>query len=262
MRWIFSASMLCFRVRSGWCAIRSRTFVRERVLPNVAEWFEEGVLPQQLGAELGKLGVLGMHLEGYDCPGASAVAYGLACMELEAGDSGVRSFASVQGSLAMFAIHHWGTQEQKTSGCRRWRAVRRSAASGSLNRTSEAIRPACAPSRAATVTIGCSTAPRCGSLTVRSPTSPSCGPTPTMAFADSSFRPQRRVFSAHNIHRKLSLRASITSELVLQDVRLPRGSTIAAGQRPSWPARMFERGTIRHHLGFDGRRAHLLRNGA
>jgi glutaryl-CoA dehydrogenase len=74
-----------------------RTFVRERVLPNVAEWFEEGVLPQQLGAELGKLGVLGMHLEGYDCPGASAVAYGLACMELEAGDSGVRSFASVQG---------------------------------------------------------------------------------------------------------------------------------------------------------------------
>ena len=90
-----------------------RAFVRERVLPNVAEWFEEGVLPQQLGTELGKLGVLGMHLEGYDCPGASAVAYGLACMELEAGDSGVRSFASVQGSLAMFAIHHWGTEEQK-----------------------------------------------------------------------------------------------------------------------------------------------------
>src|SRR5271154_218326 len=72
-----------------------RAFVRERVLPNVADWFEEGILPQQLGAELGKLGLLGMHLEGYDCPGASAVAYGLACMELEAGDSGIRSFASV-----------------------------------------------------------------------------------------------------------------------------------------------------------------------
>ena len=82
-----------------------RAFVRDRILPNVADWFEEGTLPRDLGTELGNLGLLGMHLHGYGCPGASAVAYGLACMELEAGDSGVRSFASVQGSLAMFAIH-------------------------------------------------------------------------------------------------------------------------------------------------------------
>ncbi|MDQ2681562.1 MAG: acyl-CoA dehydrogenase family protein, partial [Candidatus Eremiobacteraeota bacterium] len=80
-----------------------RAFVRDRVLPNVAQWFEDGILPRELGKELGTLGLLGMHLQGYGCAGTSAVAYGLACMELEAGDAGVRSFASVQGSLAMFA---------------------------------------------------------------------------------------------------------------------------------------------------------------
>ena len=90
-----------------------RAYVRDRVLPHVADWFEAGTLPRELGPELGRLGLLGMHLEGYGCPGASAVAYGLACLELEAGDSGLRSFASVQGSLAMFAIHRWGDEAQK-----------------------------------------------------------------------------------------------------------------------------------------------------
>ncbi len=90
-----------------------RSFVRDAVTPYVAHWFEEGTLPREIGRELGKIGVLGMHLDGYGCPGASAVAYGLACLELEAGDSGIRSFASVQGSLAMFAIHHFGSEEQK-----------------------------------------------------------------------------------------------------------------------------------------------------
>ncbi len=90
-----------------------RAYVRDRVLPEIAEWFETGTLPRELGFELGKLGLLGMHLEGYGCAGASAVAYGLACLELEAGDSGVRSFASVQGSLAMYAIYRWGDDAQK-----------------------------------------------------------------------------------------------------------------------------------------------------
>ncbi|MBV8725764.1 MAG: acyl-CoA dehydrogenase family protein, partial [Candidatus Eremiobacteraeota bacterium] len=81
-----------------------RAYVQARVLPSIAEWFEEGVLPRDLGVELGRLGLLGMHLSGYGCGGASAVAYGLACLELEAGDSGFRSFVSVQGSLAMYAI--------------------------------------------------------------------------------------------------------------------------------------------------------------
>jgi glutaryl-CoA dehydrogenase len=90
-----------------------RKFVRERVVPDVGEWFEQGILPSELVKEIAQLGLFGMHLEGYGLPGASAVAYGLACMELEAGDSGVRSLVSVQGSLAMFAIWRWGSEEQK-----------------------------------------------------------------------------------------------------------------------------------------------------
>src|SRR5690349_13007557 len=90
-----------------------RAWVREHIVPNVGEWFEEGILPMELAPELGKLGLLGMHLDGYGLPGASAVAYGLACLELEAGDSGIRSLVSVQGSLSMFAIWRWGSEEQK-----------------------------------------------------------------------------------------------------------------------------------------------------
>ncbi|WP_432393505.1 acyl-CoA dehydrogenase family protein [Pseudarthrobacter sp. L19] len=90
-----------------------RDFTRQRIRPGIAEWFDEGVFPLDLAPELGELGVLGMQLEGYGCPGRSAVEYGLAAMELEAGDSGIRTFVSVQGSLAMTAIHLWGSQDQK-----------------------------------------------------------------------------------------------------------------------------------------------------
>src|SRR3954468_6194903 len=90
-----------------------RQYVREKFLPVVAEHFERGTLPEGIGADLGKLGLLGMHLEGYGGGGASATAYGLTCLELEAGDSGLRSFCSVQGSLAMYAIHRWGSEQQK-----------------------------------------------------------------------------------------------------------------------------------------------------
>src|SRR5688500_14153838 len=91
-----------------------RSYVRERLLPEVGGWFEAGTLPSRdLALELGKLNLLGMHLEGYGCAGASAVAYGLTCLELEAGDSGLRSLVSVQGSLAMFAIWKHGSEEQK-----------------------------------------------------------------------------------------------------------------------------------------------------
>src|SRR5579863_2407317 len=90
-----------------------RAFVNDRVVPNVGEWFEQGTIPRELAKELGDLNVLGMHLEGYGCAGTSATAYGLACLELEAGDSGIRSLVSVQGSLAMFAIHRFGSEEQK-----------------------------------------------------------------------------------------------------------------------------------------------------
>src|ERR1700739_3333974 len=91
-----------------------RQFCAENVVPHVAEWFEIGDLPvRELAKHFGKLGLLGIHCDGYGCGGASAVHYGLSCTELEAADSGIRSMVSVQGSLAMFAIWEFGSEEQK-----------------------------------------------------------------------------------------------------------------------------------------------------
>ncbi len=90
-----------------------REWVADNVLPGIDAWFEAGTFPKDVALELGRLGLLGMHLEGYGCLGANAVTYGLACLELEAGDSGFRSFVSVQGSLCMFPIWKYGTEEQK-----------------------------------------------------------------------------------------------------------------------------------------------------
>jgi glutaryl-CoA dehydrogenase len=90
-----------------------RRFAAAQLLPGVEEWFEKAVFPLEIAPELGRLGLLGMHLQGYGCAGINAVGYGLACLELEAVDSSFRSFVSVQGSLAMFAIHAYGSEEQK-----------------------------------------------------------------------------------------------------------------------------------------------------
>ena len=90
-----------------------RAFVDARIRPNIARWYEDAHFPREIATELGELGLLGMHLKGYGCAGRSAVEYGLAAMELEAGDSGLRTFVSVQGSLAMSAIHKHGSEEQK-----------------------------------------------------------------------------------------------------------------------------------------------------
>lgn len=91
-----------------------RKFVNDRIKPNIADWFESGEIPvRELAKELGTIGLLGMHLSGYGCAGVDATSYGLACLELEAGDSGIRSLVSVQGSLAMFAIHAFGSEAQK-----------------------------------------------------------------------------------------------------------------------------------------------------
>src|ERR1700683_5168434 len=90
-----------------------RSFTAEQILPHIADWFEAATLPREVMPELGKLGLLGMHLTGYGCAGAGAIAYGVACRELEACDSGLRSAMSVQGSLAMFPIWRYGSEEQK-----------------------------------------------------------------------------------------------------------------------------------------------------
>jgi glutaryl-CoA dehydrogenase len=92
---------------------RVRDYTAQRIRPNIARWYEDAHFPRGIAPELGELGVLGMHLDGYGCPGRTAVEYGLAAMELEAGDSGIRTFVSVQGSLAMTAIHKWGSEAQK-----------------------------------------------------------------------------------------------------------------------------------------------------
>jgi glutaryl-CoA dehydrogenase len=198
-----------------------RAYVRERVLPHVAQWFEEGTLPRQLGVELGRLGLLGMHLEGYGCAGASAVAYGIACLELEAGDSGVRSFASVQGSLAMYAIHRWGDEAQK----QQWLPPM---ARGELIGCFGLTEPDFGSNPAGMRTY----ARKDGSDWVVDGTKMwiTNGSIADLAIVwaqtDDGIRgfivPRGAAgFSATNIERKLSLRASVTSELVLADCRLP-----------------------------------------
>jgi glutaryl-CoA dehydrogenase len=203
-----------------------RAFVQDKVVPDVGEWFEEARVPPELAPELGKLGVLGMHLEGYGCAGASATAYGLACMELEAGDSGIRSLVSVQGSLAMFAIWRWGSEEQKQE----W-----------------------LPRMAAGEAIGCFglTEPDAGSdpgsMRTRAKrdgedwilhgqkmwiTNGSVADVAVVwAHTDEGVRgflvpAGTPGFTTQDIHRKLSLRASVTSELLLDDVRLPADAVL------------------------------------
>src|SRR6266567_3021275 len=90
-----------------------RAFAADRIMPHIADWFEAGTLPRELVPELGKLGLLGMHLTGYGCAGMGPIAYGVTCREMEAADSGLRSMVSVQGSLAMFPIWKYGSEEQK-----------------------------------------------------------------------------------------------------------------------------------------------------
>jgi glutaryl-CoA dehydrogenase len=198
-----------------------RRFVDERVLPGVGDWFERGEFPAEVRAGVAELGLLGMHLEGYGCLGANATSYGLACLELEAGDSGLRSFVSVQGSLSMFPIHRYGSDEQKE----RW-----------------------LPRMATGEVVGCFglTEPDSGSDPARMRTSArrdggdwilngtkmwiTNGGIAQLAVVwaktDDGVRgflvpTDSPGFSTSDVHRKLSLRASVTSELVMDDVRLP-----------------------------------------
>jgi glutaryl-CoA dehydrogenase len=202
-----------------------RAFVREKVLPDVGDWFEQGILPRELLAELGKLGLYGMHLDGYGLPGASAVAYGLTCLELEAGDSGVRSAVSVQGSLAMYSIWKWGSEEQK----QRWLpAMHAGEAIGCFGLTE--------PDAGSDPGAMRTTARRDGSDWILNGakmwiTNGTIADVATVwartdEGAIKGFLVEKGTpgFTAPEIHKKLSLRASVTSELVLADVRVPEES--------------------------------------
>src|SRR4051812_39252488 len=204
-----------------------RQFVRERILPDVGDWFEQGVFPtRELAPEIGRIGLFGMHLDGYGLPGASAVAYGIACLELEAGDSGVRSLVSVQGSLAMYAIHRWGSEEQKREWLPRMAAGEAIGCFG-LTEPDSGSDPASMRTRAR----------RDGSDWIVSGqkmwiTNGSIADVAVVwARTDDGVRgflvpTGTPGFSAPEIHRKMSLRASVTSELVLDDVRLPADAVL------------------------------------
>ena len=213
-----------------------RQFGEQRLRPFIAEWFENGSVPvRKIATEVGKLGLLGMHLTGYGCSGSSATAYGLVCQELEAVDSGIRSLVSVQGSLAMFAIHHWGSEEQREQ----W-----------------------LPGMAAGDLIGCfgltepdfgsnpggmrTTARRDGDDWVLNGskmwiTNASVADVAVvwaraeegvLGFAVPTDTPG---FSAREMTRKMSLRASVTSEFSLDDVRLPESARLPGARGLSGP---------------------------
>ncbi|MGV8871063.1 MAG: acyl-CoA dehydrogenase family protein [Rhodococcus sp. (in: high G+C Gram-positive bacteria)] len=213
-----------------------RKFGNERIRPHIADWFDEGTVPaRELAKELGSLGLLGMHLEGYGCAGTSATAYGLACLELEAIDSGIRSLVSVQGSLAMFAIWKYGSEEQK----QQW-----------------------LPGMAEGSSIGCfglteadfgsnpggmlTRAKRDGDDWILNGSKMwiTNGPVADVAVVwaqtDDKIRgfivpTDTPGFTANTVKKKLSLRASITGELVFDDVRLPADAMLPEARGLSGP---------------------------
>ncbi|MGQ4488656.1 acyl-CoA dehydrogenase family protein [Streptomyces sp. 372A] len=210
-----------------------RTWAADRVLPHIAEWYENGELPgiRELARELGALGALGMSLQGYGCAGATAVQYGLACLELEAADSGIRSLVSVQGSLAMYAIHRYGSEEQK----QRWlpgMAAGETIGCFGLTEPDHGSDPAAMRTyakrdgedwvlsgRKMWITNG-SVA---GVAVVWAQTDEGPAGTGVRGFVVPTDAPG---FSAPEIRHKWSLRASVTSELILDEVRLPADAVL------------------------------------
>ena len=199
-----------------------RRFVDDRIRPNVAGWYLDGVIPaRELARELGDLGVLGMHLDGYGCAGTNATSYGLACLELEAGDSGLRSLVSVQGSLAMFAIHHFGSEQHKQE----WLpAMAAGSAIGCFGLTEADHGSDPAAMRTTAKHEGTDWVLNGSKMWITN------GEVADVAIVwartDDGIRgfvvPTTTAgFAARSVGEKLSLRASVTSELVLQDVRLP-----------------------------------------
>ena len=203
-----------------------RDFVRSRVLPGIDDWFERGVFPKEVATEIGQLGLLGMHLQGYGCAGAGAVSYGLACMELEAGDSGFRSFVSVQGSLAMFPIWKYGSEDQKQEWLPR---MARGEAIGCFGLTEPDFGSDPAGMRATARRRGSDWVLNGNKLWITN--GGIADVAVVWARADDGIRgfivpTSSRGFSTRDIHRKISLRASVTSELILEDVVVPESAVL------------------------------------
>jgi len=198
-----------------------RAFADAELAPHVAQWYEQGILPDDLGPRLGKVGLLGMHLDGYGCAGMSATAYGVACRELEAVDSGLRSFVSVQGSLAMFAIHHWGSDQQKDEWLPRM-ASGEALGCFALTEPDAGSDPASMRTRARRdgddwvlngSKMWCTNGTIADVAVVWAQTDEG-----VRGFVVPTSSPG---FSATKIERKLSLRASISASLAFDDLRLP-----------------------------------------
>ena len=203
-----------------------RQYVADRVTPNIGDWFDEGRFPRELIKEMGDMGLLGMHLDGYGCAGTTAVQYGLACTELEAGDSGVRSFVSVQGSLAMYPIWAFGSEDQKE----KWLP---GMAAGDLIGCFGLTEPDSGSDPGAMRTF----AKRDGDDWILNGskmwiTNGSIADVAVVwAGTDEGIRgfivpTDSKGFTANLIHKKLSLRASVTSELVFDNIRLPADAVL------------------------------------
>jgi glutaryl-CoA dehydrogenase len=207
-----------------------RSFVREKIEPHIREWWENAIFPRELVPQMGSLGLLGMHLSGYSCAGRSAVEYGLACMEMEAGDSGLRTFVSVQGSLAMSAIHKFGSEEQK----QRWLPpMARGEAIGCFGLTE----PGAGSDPASMKTY----ARKEGSDWVLNGEKRWIGMgtiadvAVVWARTDDGIRgflvpTDTKGFSARDITHKVSMRASVQCDLYLEDVRLPETAVLPGAE--------------------------------
>ena len=203
-----------------------RDFVRKRVSPNIGQWFENEISPRELAGEMGSLGLLGMHIDGYGCAGTNAVSYGLACMELEAGDSGLRSFVSVQGSLSMFSIWKYGNEEQKQEWLPR---LASGTAIGCFGLTEPDFGSNPADMRTRAVRDGTDWLLSGTKMWI---TNGSIADVATVwaqteeGIAGFLVPRGTKGFAASDVRHKLSLRASTTSALTFDDVRLPASARL------------------------------------